>query len=143
MTDFSFFYLQEQKYIRDAENAWQQAWDILQEEKGWSLEAGLEPCKGCVYARKFNKLGKIFRLEVRDKNIHQGIQSHQCLLAGTAKRSAGVAPEICLRELVARTPLLCIRKAAHSGFETQRRRHRKSKTGVSVAPRKGLLSCKN
>ena len=65
---FFFFYLQEQKYIIDAQNAWQQAWDILQEEKDWSLEAGIEPCKGCVYARKFNKLGKIFRLEVRDKN---------------------------------------------------------------------------
>ena len=36
-----------------------------------------------------------------------------------------------------------INKAAHSGFETQRRRHQKSKTGVSVAPQKGLLSSKN
>ena len=37
-----------------------------------------------------------------------------------AKRSAGVAPE-----------------AAHSGFETQRRRHQKSKKGASVAQKKG------
>ena len=29
------------------------------------------------------------------------------------------------------------------GFKTQRRRHQKSKTGVSVAPRKGLMSSKN
>ena len=42
-----------------------------------------------------------------------------------AKRLAGVAPE-----------------AAHSGFETQRRRHKKSKTGVSVTPQKGLMSSK-
>ena len=28
----------------------------------------------------------------------------------------------------------------HPGFETQGRRHQKSKTGVSVAPRKGLCS---
>ena len=28
----------------------------------------------------------------------------------------------------------------HSGFETQRRRHQKSKTVVSVAPQKGLRS---
>ena len=34
-------------------------------------------------------------------------------------------------------------KAAHFGFETQRRRHQKSKTGVSVAPQKGLVSSKN
>ena len=30
-------------------------------------------------------------------------------------------------------------KDAHSGFETQRRRQQKSKTGVSVAPQKGLM----
>ena len=49
----------------------------------------------------------------------------------TAKRSAGVAPEVNLREHVT-----CMNKAAHSGFETQRRHHLKSKTGVSVAPEK-------
>ena len=31
-------------------------------------------------------------------------------------------------------------KAAHSGFETQKRHHQKSKTGVSLAPQKGLMS---
>ena len=31
----------------------------------------------------------------------------------------------------------------YPGFETQGRRHQKSKTGVSVAPRKGLMSSKN
>ena len=39
-------------------------------------------------------------------------------------------------------PLSSKNKAAHSGFETQRRRHQKSKTGVSVAPQKGLMSSK-
>ena len=36
-------------------------------------------------------------------------------------------------------------KAARSGFETQRRRHQKSKTGVSVAPKIGhvYVSAKN
>ena len=33
-------------------------------------------------------------------------------------------------------------KAAHSGFETQRRRHQKCKTGVSVAPQGGHVSTK-
>ena len=34
--------------------------------------------------------------------------------------------------------LLSTNKAVHSGFETQRRRHQKSKTEISVAPEKGL-----
>ena len=53
------------------------------------------------------------------------------------KRSAGVAPEVNLRNL------LCAGKIArkpgiHPGFGTQGRHHQKSKTGVSVAPQKGL-----
>ena len=31
----------------------------------------------------------------------------------------------------------------HPGFETQGRRHQKSKTGISVAPQKGHVSFKN
>ena len=38
------------------------------------------------------------------------------------------------------SPLPSANKAVHSGFEIQRRRHQKSKTGVSVAQRKGLMS---
>ena len=34
-------------------------------------------------------------------------------------------------------------KAPNSGSETQRRHHQKSKTGLSVAPQKGLMSSKN
>ena len=47
-----------------------------------------------------------------------------------AKRSAGVTPEVNLREM----PLPHMNKAVHSVFEYQRRCHQKSKTGVSVAP---------
>ena len=36
-------------------------------------------------------------------------------------RSAGVAPEVNLRESVTHTPSSSVNKAAHSGFETQRR----------------------
>ena len=39
-------------------------------------------------------------------------------------------------------PLSNVNKVAHSGFETQRKHHQKSKTGVSVAPEKGLMSSK-
>ena len=34
-------------------------------------------------------------------------------------------------------------KVAHSGFETQNRRHQKSKTGISVAPQKDMCLPKN
>ena len=46
----------------------------------------------------------------------------------------GVIPEVNLRECISCTPLQSLSKAAHSGFETQRRHHQKSETGVSVAP---------
>ena len=47
----------------------------------------------------------------------------------------GVAPEVNLGEHISRTPLQSSKKAEPTlGFETQRRRHQKSKTGVSVAP---------
>ena len=59
------------------------------------------------------------------------------------KRSAGVTPEVKLREHVTHMPPYSSNKAAHSGFETQRRHHQKSKTRVSVAPQKGLMSSKN
>ena len=36
-----------------------------------------------------------------------------------------------------------VNKAVHSGLETLRRRHQKSKTGVSVASQKGIMSSKN
>ena len=64
---------------------------------------------------------------------------HAC---GKAKRLAGVTPEVNLRECISHRPLLSLNKSAHSGFQTQRRRHQKCKTGVSVAPHKGLMSSK-
>ena len=58
------------------------------------------------------------------------------------KRSEGVAPEVKLRECVTHVPPSSMIKAVHSGFETQRRHHQKAKTGVLVAPLKGLMSSK-
>ena len=37
-------------------------------------------------------------------------------------------------------PPLSANKAAYAGFETQRKHHQKSKTGISVAQQKGLMS---
>ena len=59
------------------------------------------------------------------------------------KRLAGVTPEVNLGEHLACMPLSSLNKAASSGFETQGRHHQKSKTKVSVAPQKGLVSSKN
>ena len=60
-----------------------------------------------------------------------------------AKRLAGVTPEVNIREHVTCIPPASANKAAHSCFETQRRCHQqKSKTCVSVAPQKGLMSSK-
>ena len=43
-----------------------------------------------------------------------------------------------LRERISHTPSQSANKAAYSGFETHRRRHQKSATGVSVAPKKDM-----
>ena len=51
-----------------------------------------------------------------------------------AKRSAGVTPEVNLREHVTHASVPSVNKAGHSGLETQRRHCQKSKIGVSVAP---------
>ena len=59
--------------------------------------------------------------------------------SSVAKRLTDVAPEVDLREHVTHTPL----PSVPSGFETQMRCHRKSKTGLSVAPQKGLMLPKN
>ena len=56
-------------------------------------------------------------------------------LATNHKRLAGVTPEANLREHTHTLPQ-SVNEASHSGFETHRRCHQKSKTGVSVAPQK-------
>ena len=55
----------------------------------------------------------------------------------------GVSPEVNLRDRISHMPLQSLNKAAHSGFETQRRHHQKSKTGVSVAPIYSNLTTKS
>ena len=51
------------------------------------------------------------------------------------KRSAGVTPEVNIREYVTCVPLPSMNKAA---LKTQRRHQQNCKTGVSVVPQKGL-----
>ena len=54
-----------------------------------------------------------------------------------ATHTAGVAPEVNLDDVYTLLmPPPGVNKAAYSGFEAQRRRHQKSKIGVSVAPQK-------
>ena len=58
------------------------------------------------------------------------------------KRSAGVAPEVNIRECITSLmPLPNANNSPHACFETQRRHHHKSKT-VSV-PTKGHMSTEN
>ena len=59
----------------------------------------------------------------------------------TAKRSAGVAPEVNLRNQLETGNKACSH-GIHPGFETQGRYHEKSKTRLSVAPQTGLTSSK-
>ena len=47
------------------------------------------------------------------------------------------------QEHISCTPLSSTNEAAHSSFETQRRRHQKSETGVSVAPKMDICPSKN
>ena len=58
------------------------------------------------------------------------------------KRSVGVTPEVNLRECVTPMPPPSVNKVAHSGFETQRRRHQKSKTGCQWPHNNNLCSLK-
>ena len=60
----------------------------------------------------------------------------------TSIQSAGVAPEVNLRNSW-HTGDKARKRGINPGFETQGRHHQKSKTGVSVAPQKGLMSSKN
>ena len=57
-------------------------------------------------------------------------------------RPVSVTSEMNLRGHVTYMPLPSANKAALSGFGTQRRHHQKSRTAVSVAPQKGLMSSK-
>ena len=54
----------------------------------------------------------------------------------------GVTPEVNLRECISCMPLQSSNKASHSGFETQRKCHQKSKTGVPVAPKMDMCPTK-
>ena len=81
---------------------------------------------------------------LRGVMIAPGFESHQCL-TGIWKRWLGCyagCQEVgrCRTRGMCNMPLPSVNKAAHSGFETQRRHHQKSETRVSVAPQKRLMS---
>ena len=70
----------------------------------------LSPTNACSQVHYVEEIGSAARLPVN--------------------RSAGIATEVKTYASASTN------KAAHCGFETQRRRHQKSKTNVSVAPQK-------
>ena len=59
----------------------------------------------------------------------------------TSIQLAGVTPEVNLRNSLYAGDK-AHKQRIHPDFETQGRHHQKSKTGVSVAPQKGLMSSK-
>ena len=71
---------------------------------------------------------------------HRCVENNCSAVMLATKRSAGVTPEVNLRECVTCMSLPSMNKAAYSGFETQRRHHQKSKTGVSVIQQNHLCS---
>ena len=64
-----------------------------------------------------------------------------CLMDNSLHGLAGVAPEVNLKNSL-HAGDKAHRRGIHPGFETQDRRHQKSKTGALVAPQKGLMSSK-
>ena len=73
---------------------------------------------------------------------HKYVEKNGSAIMLATKRLASVAPEVKFKEPVTCTSLASTNKAAHAGFETQRRCHQKSKTVVSVAPQKELCPLK-
>ena len=64
--------------------------------------------------------------------VHKYVEEKDLVAMLATKRLVGVTPEVNLCENVTVHRLPSANKAAHSGFETQRRRHQKSKTwGIS------------
>ena len=67
---------------------------------------------------------------------HRYVEEDKLAAIPATKRSAGVTPEVDLGEHVTHMPPSSVNKATHSGFETQRRCHQKSKTGGYQWPHK-------
>ena len=80
-----------------------------------------------------------WQFQARPMSAHRYEEENGSAAMLAIKKSAGVAPEMNLRECVTYMPLSSINKTAHSDFGTQRRRHQKSKTEISVAPQKRLF----
>ena len=64
------------------------------------------------------------------------------LLENTKFDETQFTQEVNLRQCISCKPLPSTNKAAHSGFENQRRCHQKSKTRVSVGPTKSTYVLK-
>ena len=62
---------------------------------------------------------------------HRYVEENDLAAMLATKRSAGVAAAVNLREHVTHTPLPSANETSHSGFETKRRHHQKSKTEQS------------
>ena len=118
-------------------------WVPMSRDGGWGIQGLGNKAVGMSGNIQHSSVSGVFTCGM----IGLPFEPYQCLVTGLAimladKRLPGVAPEVNLIECLTHTPPPSVNKAAHSGFETQRRNHKKSKTRVSVAPPKGLMSSK-
>ena len=87
--------------------------------------------------------GKSQNLTLNTKSLVNGILILRDRLGVLpSKMSAGVAPEVNLRESVTHTPSSSVNKAAHYAFETQRRCQQEVQNRSISGPTKGLMSSK-
>ena len=113
---------------------------------------GLEPIFKC-HCKKPSRHSSVFRASVWSHFVRQQKDDRSQFQASSmpahsymaTNRLVGVTPKVVEkkdRECVAHMPLPSTNKAAHSGFETQRRHRQKSKKRVSVPHKKDLCPSK-
>ena len=117
MTSQTLFYL----YVFSAQIMFFLLWEILYERH---IKVGIREDRS--------------RFRAPPMPAHRYVEEKSLAVILAGKRPAGVTPDLNLGERVTCMPLPSANKAAHSGFETQRRYHQKPKTGVSVARQKDV-----
>ena len=61
-------------YIQQAHRAWDVAWEILHDDRGWTVKKGRDLKTGLVMSKSYKNLGLVHKLEV----YLYGIPTHGC-----------------------------------------------------------------
>ena len=51
-------------YIQQAHRAWDVAWEILHDDRGWTVKKGRDLKTGLVMSKSYKNLGLVHKLEV-------------------------------------------------------------------------------